>query len=104
MESLICLSWNMHPLLNQASLPSATHVREPGIHFGDAKCIRIERPAEPVAQLAPGARHQAGERTQQIRVAWRAATVFRRACAPSSDAAWMPDAWRGLHLRLDLDR
>jgi len=67
--------------VRHASFPAAADVREPRIRLGDAERLRIERPGQPVKQLAPGARHPAAERTQQLRVAGRTATVFRRAGA-----------------------
>jgi len=69
-------------------------------------CATLKRRGSngPVEQLAPGTRHPAGERTLQMRVAWRAATIFRRAGAPASDAARIPDARGWLHFCLDPDR
>jgi hypothetical protein len=77
---------------------------KPRVRLRNAEAARIERPAEPVEQLAPGTRHPAGERTLQMRVAWRAATIFRRAGAPACDAARISDARGWLHFCLDPDR
>src|ERR1700680_4478249 len=55
------------------------------VRLRDAEAARIERPAEPVEQLAPGTRHPAGERTLQMRVAWPDAPNIWRASGAASD-------------------